>query len=412
MRTPFRRLLAASGASKFGDGLIVVGLPLYTAAVTHGSVMAVALMAFVVRLPWLLLALPAGAYADRRPFRQTMIVSDLARFALVAVLAVLVVLDAANLPVLLVIGFGLGAFDTLFTAAESNALPAVVSEEGLARASGRCFAVEASGEQVVGPTAAGLLYSVSPALPFVGDAASFLASAALLRTLPAGEPVVDDDAAPTSLGADMRDGLRHFTGNRMVRVLTGVVASWSFAQALAFALLVLFATDVLGLSARMFGVLLAVTSVMNVLGGLLADRVWAALGTLRLLVLTGAATAVVLAVCASTSSPVVAAVCLGVEALLTPCGIVATGTLRMQAVGASVRGKVMNLSRTMIIAAAALGSLLAGPLAGWSGLRAPLYVGALVYAVTLAVSLRSLRSVLPTDARADVVDAPADLVAA
>jgi MFS family permease len=397
MRTSFWRMLSATGISKFGDGLILVGLPLYTASLTHGSVTAVASMAFVVRLPWLLLALPAGAHADRRPFRRTMVISDVARFVLVGALALVIALHLATLPILFLIGFALGAFDTTFCAAAANGLPAVVDDDELPRANGRMCAVESAGEQVVGPAAAGLLYSFGAAVPFVGDALSFLASAALLRKLPKGEaPIVADtyDGAGTTLRSDMRDGVRHFAHNRVVRVLTLLVATWSFAQSAVYAVQVLYVVKVLGLPPRMFGILLATTAIFNVVGGLLAERVWNALGTMRLLVFTGVAITLAFVVAARTSSPWVAAMCFAVEALATPAAIVATGTLRTRAVPAEMRGKVMNISRTMVIAAAAFGALAAGPIARSFGLRAPMYVGAGIFFAALVVAIRPLRSVL------------------
>ena len=403
MRTSFWRMWSATGISKFGDGLVLVGLPLYTASLTRGSVTAVASMAFVVRLPWLLLSLPAGAHADRRPFRRTMVISDIARFVLVAALALVIALHLATLPILFVIGFALGAFDTTFCAAAANGLPAVVDDEELPRANGRMCAVESAGEQVVGPAAAGLLYSFGAAVPFVGDALSFLASAALLRKLPKGEAPVaaDHDDSGATLRSDMRDGVVHFVHNRLVRVLTLLVATWSFAQSAVYAVQVLYVTKVLGLPPRMFGVLLATTAIFNVIGGLAAERVWNALGTMRLLVVTGVAITVAFVVAARTSSPWIAAVCFGIEALATPAAIVATGTLRTRAVPAEMRGKVMNISRTLVIAAAAFGALAAGPIARSFGLRAPMYVGAGIFLTALVVAIRPVQAVLallPDDA--------------
>ena len=396
----FQRLWSAAGISKFGDGLVLIGLPLYAASISHGSVVAVALVVFAGRLPWLVLSLPAGAYADRRPFRQTMIVSDIARFALVAALAVLIVLHLATLLLLIVVGFALGAFDTAFSAAAANGLPAVVAPDELAKAGGRLFAVEAAGEQVAGPAAAGILYSFGQVVPFVGDALSFLLSAVLLRRLPGAAPattiapaVAGSSARPT-LRADMRDGLRHFAANRLVRVLTFMVATWSFGQAAVYTLQVLYFTRSLGLSARMFGIVIAGTAITNVIGGLMAERVWKALGTMRLLTVAGLTIPAAFAVAAHTTSPAIAAACFAAESLVTPWVIVATTTLRIQAVPATVRGKMMNLTRTFVVGAGALGTLAAGPLASLLGLRAPMYLGAGLYVVALAAAIRPLRTVL------------------
>lgn len=194
--------------------------------------------------------------------------------------------------------------------------------------------------------------------------------------------------------ADIREGKRLFAGNRLVRVVTFMVATWSFGQAAMFTLQVLYFTRSLGLSSRMFGVVIAGTAVTNVIGGLVAERVWKRLGTMRLVVVCGLIVPAAFAIAAHTSSPAVAAACFAVESLVTPLVIVATTTIRIQAVPAAVRGKVMNLTRTFVVGAGALGTLTAGPLASLLGLRARMYVGAALYIIALATAIRPLRAVL------------------
>ena len=60
----FRRLLVAWAGSLTGDGLRVVALPLLAVSV-NPSAAAVAAVAVASTLPWLLVAIPAGALVDR-----------------------------------------------------------------------------------------------------------------------------------------------------------------------------------------------------------------------------------------------------------------------------------------------------------------------------------------------------------
>ena len=69
----YRRLVLASGLSNLADGVFLVALPLVTLGVTRDPG-AFASVTLVGRLPWLLVALPAGALADRLDRRRTMTV--------------------------------------------------------------------------------------------------------------------------------------------------------------------------------------------------------------------------------------------------------------------------------------------------------------------------------------------------
>ena len=61
---PFNRLVSAWAGSLTGDGLRVIALPLLAVSV-NSSAAAVAAVAVASTLPWLLVAIPAGALVDR-----------------------------------------------------------------------------------------------------------------------------------------------------------------------------------------------------------------------------------------------------------------------------------------------------------------------------------------------------------
>ena len=67
----FHRALVASGFANLADGVFQVALPLLAVQLTRSPLL-IAGVNLVARLPWLL-ALVAGALADRLDRRQTMI---------------------------------------------------------------------------------------------------------------------------------------------------------------------------------------------------------------------------------------------------------------------------------------------------------------------------------------------------
>ena len=89
---PFRLLLASSWVTNLGDGIALAAGPLLIASQTHDPLL-VALAPLLQQLPWLLFGLYAGVLADRLDRRLLIMVGDLARAGVVAVLVGLIWTD-------------------------------------------------------------------------------------------------------------------------------------------------------------------------------------------------------------------------------------------------------------------------------------------------------------------------------
>src|SRR3954465_1901925 len=81
------RLLASTGVSIAGQGMVLAAVPLLAARLT-GHPFEVSLTVAAPGGAWLVVGLPAGALVDRWPLRITMVVADLARALIVGALAV------------------------------------------------------------------------------------------------------------------------------------------------------------------------------------------------------------------------------------------------------------------------------------------------------------------------------------
>src|SRR5262249_39331987 len=150
-------------------------------------------------VPWLVFGLVSGAIADRVRRRQLMIAADCIRAVTVLVLALLAGHELTGLWPLYALVFVLGSAQTLFDSAVLAFIPEHVQDDRLERANGLLFAGQAVGMTFVGPPLGALLFTWSPAAPFAVDAASFVASAALLFGVRGTEPA--SHTAPAS-GAD------------------------------------------------------------------------------------------------------------------------------------------------------------------------------------------------------------------
>ena len=381
----FGRLWAAGAVSSLGDGVLTVALPLVAATLTTDERL-IAGVAVAETLPWLLFAVVAGSIADRRSYRQVLVGADLARAAILVLLAVRLVTGGLSVYVLLVATFGLGVLKPLFDAAAYRAVPSVVDDGLLERANGYLEATISGSDAIAGRALGGVLYAWSSSVPIIGDAISFALSAALLRTLPADQPLIDRRADRSSLRADMAAGFRWFRANPLIRALTGLVAVMALAQSMVFAVIVVIAQRRLGLSARGFGLFLGAVSVGGIVGSLVAPRLVAHVGQRRYIVGALSVVAVCYAPTWATTSAVAAAMALSVQAGAIGATNVVIVTIRQRVIPRAMIGTVSNVIRTFTWGALPIGSFLGGVLAHRFEVRTPLLVAAVLSGVVAVVA--------------------------
>jgi MFS family permease len=178
-------------------------------------------------LPWGLGGPLLSAMADRLPWRRTLIGCDLARAALICLLAV----PGVPLPVLLLLLLSSSLLAPPFEAARSALLPEVLPGDRYFVAASLTV-VSGYVANVAGFVGGGALVAlISARGALLTDAATFAVSAALIalfvRRRPPPEP-----ARTGSLTRDTADGIRLVFGHRVLRsyvLLVWVVSSFVFA---------------------------------------------------------------------------------------------------------------------------------------------------------------------------------------
>jgi MFS family permease len=338
----------------------------------------------VARLPWLLVALPAGALVDRRDRRRLVVTVEAGRAIVLGAFALAVLTDHGTLGLMLVTVFLVGAGETLVTSASHAVLPELVPAHRLANANGTLFSTETATENLVGPALGGVLFAAAMVLPFALDAVSF-ALAALLLAVALPRRLRRHAATPTTrLRHDVAEGFAYFMHHRTLRLIGVLTASLAFCQAIVFGPLVLFALDGLGLSDAGYGLLLGVAAIGNVAGGAVAGRLDQQFGARVLLPFGGVLAAAAYIVCGLSTSLAMAAIALGVEAVAVALGNVANLTLRQRLIPSELLGRVGNVLRFFIFGAIPLGGLVGGSLVQWFGVRAPFAGAAVLQLVAVA----------------------------
>lgn len=399
----FWYLWAANTVSSVGDGMVLVALPLLAVGHTRNP-MAIAGVMAVGEIPVVLASLPVGAIADRVNRRRLIVRVEYLRFAALAVFGVLVLAHMAGLAAIYGAAFVLGTLDVVFDVSATSVLPSIVEQEQLASANSHLMNAEAVGQEITGRAAGGALLAASTSLPFLADAASFVASAVLIsKAVPSDEPLREGS---TSTWDDLRSGLTWYFRHPVLRRLTVLVASLAFCQAMVMALAALWAREDLRLSDTGYGLLLAVASIGNIIGAALAPRLRRAIGGGPMIVGVALFAAAAYPVMALTHSALVAAAALTIEAATVVAGNIAAATMRQTLVPAEMQGRGVAAYRTVILGCIPFGGLLGGALASGLGIRRAFLIAGAMQMVFLVVIGPALvrRTRRPIGAHSPVID--------
>ena len=167
----------------------------------------VSLVAAAAFLPVVLIGLQTGVIVDRADRRRVLWQTDVARTALMAVLAVLALTGHGTIWLLCLLALLLGAGSILFANASSAITPMLVGGPKLPKANSWLLSAQVIAGQFIGLPLGAALYAVSAGLPFAVDAVSFAFSVLLVARLPGHFRADRTDAEPTLFRPEVREGL-------------------------------------------------------------------------------------------------------------------------------------------------------------------------------------------------------------
>lgn len=205
-------------------------------------------------IPGFILALHAGAIADRFDRRRVIIATQLAALAIAGALGVIELLDQMS-PTMLLIGTFLESVALTIAAPAFMAFtPELVGLKNLAEAIG-LDAISRNAAQAIAPGLAGLLIAAAgPGTVFLFNAVSFIGVVAVARAYcPPGRQTGQRDLGPDAI----RAGLRYVTARVGLRHAALQIAGLSAVGAALAAVLPLVARGRLHVSPAGFGLLAA-----------------------------------------------------------------------------------------------------------------------------------------------------------
>jgi len=212
--------------SNLGSSVTMFVLPLLVFKIT-GSAIDLGIATASNFLPYLLFGLLIGAWTDRVKRRQMMIVVDLGRALIIALIPALWFFHVLSVWPIYLVGFLNTILSIFFNSGQFAVMPSLVEKDELVAANGYVSA-SFSTASIVGPFLAGLLIVLVPVQLFLFiDAASFVVSALTLGVIR-----TSFNTAPrkkkTSIFADIKEGLQYVFRHPVLRNIAIMMALVNF----------------------------------------------------------------------------------------------------------------------------------------------------------------------------------------
>jgi MFS family permease len=397
----FRTLLASFYVGQLGDGIALAAGPLLVASQTDSAVL-VALAAALQRVPWLLFGLHAGAIADRLDRLRVTIAADLVRIAVLVVLVGTVVTGWVNVWVVLGTMFALGVAEVFADSAHATLLPMLVEKADLGVANARTMGGFLVINQLAGAPLGALLFGFGAAVPFGAQALTLALAVVLLRRV--AVPPMTRAAVDTHVRRDVREGLAWLWHNPAVRTLALTILLFNVTWGAAWGVLVLYATDLLGMSEVGFGLMTTMTAVGGLVTTLSYDRIERRFPLAVVMKTCLVAETVMHLVLAVNRSQVVALVVMFLFGAYAFVWGTLSNAVRQRVTPQEFQGRVGAVYRVGLFGGLVVGQLLGGAIADVWGLAAPYWFAFAGSAAVLAALWRQLPLVVHADEEAAAAD--------
>lgn len=383
----FRWLMSAAWTSNIGDGIALAASPLLIASMTSSPVL-VASGAMLQFLPWLLFGLHAGAIADRVERRMLVMLAHGIRAVIVAALVVLLVTGTANIAIVLIVSFLYGTAEVFADTSTSTLLPMMVEPADLGVGNARLQAGFLVANQLAGPPLGAFLFAVGSFWPFLAQVLAVTVGLVLVSRI-ARQPV-PPRADPTRVRHDIGQGLRWAWHTEPVRTLIVIILAFNVTWAAPWGVLVLYATEHLGMGPVGFGALTTASAVGGLLGtlsfGWLERHI--SFATIMKVCLT-LEVLMHLAFALTTSGVVALVIMFGFGAYAFVWGTIST-TVRQRLVPHELQGRVGSVNMVGVFGGMVIGQALGGLIAQAWGLTAPWWFAFAGSALTLLLMWRQI----------------------
>lgn len=374
----FRRYWTAQSVSFLGDQVSVLAIPLVAVTLLQASASQMGILTALSQAPILIFGLVAGVWVDQADRRRLLIITDLGRAGVIALIPIMAFADVLSLPLVMAVVFASATLGVGFSIAAAAYLPEIVPHDRLIDANARISQPRAVA-QVAGPGLGGaLVQAVSAPVAIILDALSFVASAVLLsrnNTTPSRQSP-EDGAGPGVITA-IRQGLHHVWHQPLLRASAAAAGTYNLFNAAVLAVLVLHLSRTMHLSPAEIGLVMAAGGPGALLGATLATAITRRIGLgpamIAGLVMAGAGILIIqLAHGPHVTTLLIMLVAIFLNGLGQPLYNVNQSGLRQAIVPARLLGRVQATLSVLAGAAAPIGAIIGGLTGQWLGTRTAL----------------------------------------
>ena len=378
----FIRLWIGQTISEAGTQVSQLAVPTVAILLLHATPIQVGLLTALEFLPFPVLGLVVGVYADRLKRRPLMIASDLGRMVALLTIPAAFSFGLLRIEQLYVVGLVVGVFNVFFGISYQSYLPALIARADLVEGNSK-LEVSRSTAQLAGPAIAGVaIQAIGAARAIYIDAASFLVSALSLWLIRKPEPQPQPATATGRSGFwhEMWEGVQVVIHNPTLWKIAGCTATANLGSNMAFAVELIFMYRFLHLAPGLVGLIFAIGSVGGLLGAVASSAVVARLGVglTLLLSILGGGLIMATPLAAQTNAPLFLSALFFFEFLIGAPYNITQVSLRQAITPDRVQGRMNATMRTIVWGTIPIGSLLGGILGTYVGVVPTIVVGGFI----------------------------------
>jgi MFS family permease len=370
--------LAVAEITSFGAQITNLALPLTAALLLNATPMQMGILVALETLPFALFSLHAGVLLDRVRKLPVIIAADVGRGIALLAIPVAAWFGVLSMEILFAVGFLCGMQNVVGGAAYQVLLAQMAGRKRLVEANAKVTLGETSAALIGPGIAGGLIHVLTAPFAIALDAMTFFASALMLRRIKAPNDVARD-GVNGGVWREIGEGLKLVWGNRTLWGLAWLAGIWQFLHHMQVAVLILFATRELGLSAGAIGLAFVFGGAGCVLASASAERLSARFGIGPVIVHGLILSAFGWQAYGLIGGPPwLAGLLLGMAMLVFDFGAILYAinylSLRQAITPDRLLGRMTATMRFVTVASAPIGSLVGGALASQVGLRSTLLV--------------------------------------
>jgi MFS family permease len=391
--------------TQFGSQITTLALPLTAVLTLHASSFDMGLLNTATYLPFLFLTLFVGVWIDRVKRRPVMLWSLAGRTVVLLMVPVLSWTHVLSVPWLVFAALLLGVFTVCFEVTYQAYVPAIVEREDLQEANSK-LQVSASSAQVAGPALGGGLvgWLGGPVtlLTNAGALAVPLACLNLIRRREDAPEVGQEGEERRKVWSDIRSGLKFTFGNPMLRACALEAGTYNGFWLVLETVFLLYATQKLGLSSGVIGLVIGGGAVGALLGAVIAKKLSDRLGvgtTISLAMVSGCAAPILVPLAGGPRAVLLALLTLSyfIGGLGSTVANIQVVSLRQAVTPYRMLGRMSASYRFIAYGPIPFGAMLGGGLGDAIGLRSTLVVAAAgLFASSLWIvfsPIRTLRTI-------------------